>query len=97
MERPKRDGDGRGLDATVGMRASTSLVENQAFRFADKPIYATQFHPELSVENLIGRIRTYPEYAEKILGMTPDEFAETCRETPGAEHLMRRFVEEVFG
>ena len=76
--------------------ASTSVVENQAFRFADKPIYCTQFHPELSVANLIGRVETYPEYAEQILGMTPEEFAETCQETPDAEHLVRRFVEEVF-
>jgi GMP synthase (glutamine-hydrolysing) len=77
--------------------ASTVLVDNQAFRFADKPIYCTQFHPELSVENLIGRVRAYPEYAEQILGITPDEFAAACQETPGAEKLVRRFVEEVFG
>ena len=30
-------------------------------------------------------------------GVTPDEFASTCQETPDAEHLVRRFVEEVFG
>lgn len=77
--------------------ASTGLVENQAFCFVDKPIYCTQFHPELDIEHLIGRVRTYPEYAMKILGMTPDEFADSCRPTPDAAQLVRRFVEVTFG
>lgn len=77
--------------------ASTKVVENQAFRFANKPIYCTQFHPELNIDNLIGRVRTYPEYAMQILGMTPEEFAADCQPTPAAEQLVRRFVEVTFG
>ena len=77
--------------------ASTEVVENQAFRFVGKPIYCTQFHPELNVDNLIGRVRTYPEYAMRILGMTPDQFANACRETPEAAKLIQRFVQVTFG
>jgi GMP synthase (glutamine-hydrolysing) len=77
--------------------ASTKVVDNQAFRFANKPIYCTQFHPELNVDNIIGRVRAYPEYAMQILGMTPDQFADACRDTPAAAKLVRRFVEVTFG
>jgi GMP synthase (glutamine-hydrolysing) len=77
--------------------ASTEIVENQAFRFAGKPIYCTQFHPELSVQDLEGRVRTYPEYAREILDMSPEEFVSQCQETPAAAQLVRRFVETTFG
>lgn len=76
--------------------ASTPVVENQAYRFAGKPIYCTQFHPELSRDDLLGRIRAYPEYAQKILGKTPDEFADHCQETPEARQIVRRFIEQNF-
>ncbi len=77
--------------------ASTDRVENQAFRFADKPIYCTQFHPELDRRALLERVRAYPQYIERIAGITLDEFNVRSRDTPQAEGLLRRFIEHVFG
>lgn len=42
--------------------ASTELVPNQAFVFRDRPIYGTQFHPELEGPDLIARLTRYPRY-----------------------------------
>ncbi|MBP87143.1 MAG: aminotransferase [Planctomycetaceae bacterium] len=73
--------------------ASSELVTNQAFRLRNKPIYATQFHPELNREALIERVEAYPHYIEKIAGMTVDEFERThCQQTPIAEQLLRDFI-----
>ena len=77
--------------------ASSSRVQNQAFRFADKPIYCTQFHPELDRAALLERARAYPEYIERIAAVPIDDFIQTCRETPEANRLLRRFVELVCG
>jgi GMP synthase (glutamine-hydrolysing) len=85
------------LPADATLLASTSVVENQAYRFAGKPIYATQFHPELNRHNLIERVIAYPEYVEKIAGLSLDDFINTCRETPRAEQLLLSFVRHVFG
>jgi GMP synthase (glutamine-hydrolysing) len=74
--------------------ASTERVQHQAYRLRDKPIYATQFHPELDREALLARLRTYPKYVEQIAGVPFDEFTDNCRETPEANSLLRRFVAE---
>ena len=50
--------------------ASSDKVENQAFRFRNKPIYCTQFHPEIDREGLLTRLRQYPEYVQKITGLS---------------------------
>ena len=75
--------------------ASSEQVENEAFCFRDRPIYCTQFHPELKRNDFVERCRTYPHYVEKIAGMAADEFIETVRETPQAYQLVRRFVDHV--
>ncbi|MCA9267898.1 MAG: type 1 glutamine amidotransferase, partial [Planctomycetales bacterium] len=72
--------------------ASTRLVQNQAFRFADKPIYCTQFHPELNRDDLLLRVRAYPSYIERVAGMTLAQFEANCRDTPETEALLTRFV-----
>lgn len=72
--------------------ASTERVRNQAFTFPGKPIYCTQFHPELRLEDLRLRLEAYPQYVERIAGMTAEEFIATCRDTPEAEALLPRFV-----
>ena len=77
--------------------ASTDRVENQAYRFEDCPIYCTQFHPELRREDLIARVRNYPEYVERIAGVPIDEFCNSVPETPEAETLLSRFMTMVFG
>lgn len=75
--------------------ASTDLVENQAYRFDGKPVYCTQFHPELNREDLLSRIRAYPSYIERVAGMTMAQFEANCRDTPATEALLPRFVRMV--
>jgi len=76
--------------------ASTDRVDNQAFCFRDKPIYCTQFHPELNLRAFLERVWNYPWYVERIVGVPLEEFVETCHETPEANELLRRFVNHVF-
>ncbi len=85
------------LPADAVLLASTDRVENQAFRFAGKPIYCTQFHPELTVKGMTERLQAYPEYVAKIAGMPLDAFLQTLAETPETNALLRRFVRQVFG
>ena len=84
------------LPADAIRLASSQRVENQAFRFEDKPIYCTQFHPELQVDNLLERLRVYPQYVERISGLPFEEFAATCRQAPRTEKLILRFVKLIF-
>jgi GMP synthase (glutamine-hydrolysing) len=85
------------LPADAVLLASSDRVRNQAFHFAGKPIYCTQFHPELDRAAITERVRAYPQYVERIAAVPHDQFLQTCRETPEANHLLRRFVELVFG
>ena len=84
------------LPAGAVLLASSERVAEQAFRWRDLPIYATQFHPELTRERLLQRLRAYPEYVERIYGQTLAEFEQHCHDTPAASSLLRRFVEQVF-
>lgn len=86
-----------GLPPTAVRLASSELVENQAFRFQGKPIYCTQFHPELDRRALIDRVRAYPSYVQQIGGQTMDEFIRGCREMPETDQLLRRFLKLVTG
>ena len=83
------------LPANATRLASTERVENQAFCFAKKPIYCTQFHPELNRRELLERVSAYPQYVQRITGLSLEEFAATCRETPGVDGLLTRFVQHV--
>lgn len=77
--------------------AATRLA-NQAFHFPGKPIYCTQFHPELDRSTLLDRLRRYPKYIEKITGLHYDDFVEEhTAESPDAESLLPRFVRHVMG
>ena len=77
--------------------ASSDLVENEAYCFAGKPIYCTQFHPELDCVALLERVRAYPQYVQRIAGTTMEQFCRTCRDTPESARLLPRFVRHVFG
>ncbi|MCH7798038.1 MAG: type 1 glutamine amidotransferase [Planctomycetes bacterium] len=71
-------------------------LSNQAFYFPGKPIYCTQFHPELDREKLLDRLRKYPAYIERITGMPYDEFVEKqTGESSHADALLLRFVKLV--
>lgn len=76
---------------------SSQRVTNEAFTFPGKPIYGTQFHPELDVKDLITRVHAYPDYIRKITGLPLDEFQATCSATPDTARLLRRFVDRVLG
>jgi GMP synthase (glutamine-hydrolysing) len=75
--------------------ASSDKVENQAFGLPGKPIYCTQFHPELNREALLQRVRAYPSYVESITGDSIDVFAEKCEETLATDRLLGRFVQQL--
>lgn len=75
--------------------ASSEKVENQAFRFPGKPIYCTQFHPELDREALVQRVRAYPKYVESITGEALEEFANRCVETRETNQLLGRFMAQL--
>lgn len=77
--------------------AHTERVAHQAYRLPDRPVYATQFHPELDRGGLLDRLKTYPKYVEQIAGVPFEEFTQTCQETPDANELLRRFVAEFVG
>jgi GMP synthase (glutamine-hydrolysing) len=77
--------------------ASSDKVINQAFRVVGKPIYCTQFHPELTQATFLERVGAYPWYVERIAGLPLDVFISRCGETPAANQLLQRFVTLVFG
>jgi GMP synthase (glutamine-hydrolysing) len=75
--------------------ASTDLVPNQAYRIADRPMYATQFHPELRRETYLERVRIYPKYLRRITGLSFDEFARELRDVDETTKLLPGFVRTV--
>ena len=75
----------------------SDLVNNHAFRFKGKPIYCTQFHPELQVEDMMARLQMYPWYVENIAGVAVNDFRSLLEHTPEANMLIRNFVAHVFG
>jgi GMP synthase (glutamine-hydrolysing) len=85
------------LPSDAVLLAASTRVPEQAFRFAGRPIYCTQFHPELDRTAMLERVVAYPEYVERIAHMSYSDFALTLRETPEANSLLRRFVQDVFG
>ena len=87
------------LELPVGTTrlAYSDRVANQAYRFDDRPIYCTQFHPELNRADLLERVQFYPEYIERIAGVPLEKFGDMIEETPETELLLKRFVGTVFG
>ncbi len=83
------------LPVGATLLASSPLVENEAFRFDGKPIYCTQFHPELDKEGLITRIGAYPEYLPLAGVSTLEELERITPDTSETEALLRRFLELV--
>lgn len=77
--------------------ATSPLAVNQAYRLSDRPVYCTQFHPELNREDLMGRVQAYPHYVEEVAGIPFEQFASSVRDTPETEQLLRRFAEQAVG
>jgi GMP synthase (glutamine-hydrolysing) len=72
--------------------ASSPRVAEQAFRFEGRPIYCTQFHPELDCAAMLERLVAYPEYVARIARVSYDHFVQNLRETPETNSLLKRFV-----
>lgn len=81
------------LPERATLLASSARVENEAFRFEGKPIYATQFHPELSRADIVQRIRAYPSYLPLTGAASHEEFERVTPETPHCEEILARFLE----
>ena len=81
------------LPTDAVLLASSRLVENQAYRVGDRPIWCTQFHPELKREALLTRVLQYPSYIEKIAGIPPEQFGEMLEDAPETEGLIERFLQ----
>lgn len=81
------------LPADAILLASSDRVVEQAFRFQNKPIYCTQFHPELDRLTFLERVVAYPEYVERIAGLTYHDFTLRVKETPEARTLLKRFID----
>lgn len=80
------------LPEGASLLASSATVENEAFRFDGRPIYCTQFHPELDREGIIKRIAQYPAYLPLTGHDTLEELSAVTPETPDTEAMLRRFV-----
>ena len=72
--------------------ASSDIVEHQAYRMGDRPIWCTQFHPELKREQLLVRVLKYPTYIENIAGIPAERFGELLEDAPETEGLMQQFM-----
>jgi GMP synthase (glutamine-hydrolysing) len=81
------------LPPDAELLASSARVKKQAFRFIGRPIYCTQFHPELDQAAMLERVIAYPEYIARIARISLDEFVQNTRKTPEANSLLRRFVD----
>jgi len=80
------------LPDQAALLASSDRVENQAFHFPGRPIYCTQFHPELDRSGLISRISKYPSYLPLAGASTIEELEELTPETPHTEGILKRFL-----
>lgn len=77
--------------------ASSRRCPYQAFRVDGKPIWATQFHPELSgEENRERYVRYLNNYEAHVGKETQDEVLDSFRPTPETESMLPKFVEVVF-
>ncbi len=74
--------------------ASSPTVANEALSFPGKPIYATQFHPELDPEAFLHRIAAYPPYLPLAGARTIRELRERLPATIDTAGLLTRFREE---
>jgi len=76
--------------------ARSAVTPYQAFRMRDRPVYGTQFHPELTWRDNRGRFERYMVQYGRLFG--EDEAVrrlESHRPSPEANTLLGRFVERI--
>lgn len=77
--------------------ASSDNTLHQAYRVAGKPVWATQFHPELTWTENQDRFRRYmAEYGKLFGAEAAQRQLDAHRPSPEANTLLRRFVEHCF-
>ena len=77
--------------------AASERNPHQAFRVPGKPVWTTQFHPELDRETNFGRYMRYQEgYAGHLTAYEQEEAHSRFRPSPETETLLPRFLELVF-
>lgn len=77
--------------------ASSKRAPFQAFRVPGKPIWATQFHPELTGQDNLLRFHRYQDEYASIYG--PEQLKmvlERFNESPETDHLITQFLKTVF-
>jgi GMP synthase (glutamine-hydrolysing) len=68
----------------------------QAWRIGNMPIWGTQFHPELRMEDLALRLQTYTKYIREHTGLTWETFEKRCLQpSPGTDALLASFAKFV--
>lgn len=76
--------------------ASSERSPYQALKVPGKPIYATQFHPELSMVKNRERFMRYLEgYSDPAMVDPPDKVLESFRDSSASTALMAVFVERI--
>ena len=89
----------RATDAAVGTvnLAGSERSPFQALRIPDKPIWASQFHPEMGRTTNLERFRRYITDYGPADRTDLDSVFQGFRESPEASSLLARFVALVFG
>ena len=86
------------LPAGVLNLAASQNAPYQAFRIPGKPIWTTQFHPEMTgAENRIRFDRYADEYAAVYSPAELTAVLDRFADSPEADELIPRFLETVFG
>lgn len=91
----RKDRAAGGWDGVLSL-ASSAHCPVQALRIPGKPIWASQFHPELDRESNRGRFERYLEGYASV--MSPEELEATLdsfRDSPEANGLLKRFLDLV--
>ena len=78
--------------------AASALNRHQALRLPGKPVWATQFHPELTGDENRARFERYlAGYSAHMSDGEREAALSRFRPSPEANSLLRRFVRLVFG
>jgi GMP synthase (glutamine-hydrolysing) len=77
--------------------ASSEQCTFQALRIPGKPVWATQFHPELDRDSNLDRLRRYVSHYGPANPTDMEALEARFRESPQSSSLLPRFLELVFG
>ena len=78
--------------------ASSKSAPFQAIRIPDKPIWSTQFHPEMSGKENLERFHRYKAgYANMMSKEEVQTTLDRFQDSPETDQLIGRFIELVFG